>query len=283
MLRIFSLSLVSLFIGAATVFSAPASDLWPRWQKHNPENSEVIDHSVWQIFLDKYLVTNPLIAESPKISGINRVRYAGVSKIDYGLLKNYLTSLEDIPVSNFSRPQQRAFWINLYNAATVNLILEHYPLESITKISFSFFSFGPWDEELLSVEGEELSLNDIEHRILRPIWQDTRIHYALNCASLGCPNLLPQAFTELNTESLLEQGAHDYINHPRGANVQDDSLILSKIYDWYQADFGGNEDGVLLHLQQYSTKEWLKSLQTEELEIEYQYDWRLNAADSGKG
>jgi hypothetical protein len=283
MLRIFSLSLVSLFIGAATVFSAPASDLWPRWQKHNPENSEVIDHSVWQIFLDKYLVTNPLIAESPKISGINRVRYAGVSKIDYGLLKNYLTSLEDIPVSNFSRPQQRAFWINLYNAATVNLILEHYPLESITKISFSFFSFGPWDKELLSVEGEELSLNDIEHRILRPIWQDTRIHYALNCASLGCPNLLPQAFTELNTESLLEQGAHDYINHPRGANVQDDSLILSKIYDWYQADFGGNEDGVLLHLQQYSTKEWLKSLQTEELEIEYQYDWRLNAADSGKG
>ena len=283
MLRIFSLSLVSLFIGAATVFSAPASDLWPRWQNHNPENSEVIDHSVWQIFLDKYLVTNPLIAESPKISGINRVRYAGVSKIDYGLLKNYLTSLEDIPVSNFSRPQQRAFWINLYNAATVNLILEHYPLESITKISFSFFSFGPWDEELLSVEGEELSLNDIEHRILRPIWQDTRIHYALNCASLGCPNLLPQAFTELNTESLLEQGAHDYINHPRGANVQDDSLILSKIYDWYQADFGGNEDGVLLHLQQYSTKEWLKSLQTEELEIEYQYDWRLNAADSGKG
>ena len=156
-------------------------------------------------------------------------------------------------------------------------------MESITKISFSFFSFGPWDEELLSVEGEELSLNDIEHRILRPIWQDTRIHYALNCASLGCPNLLPQAFTELNTESLLEQGAHDYINHPRGANVQDDSLILSKIYDWYQADFGGNEDGVLLHLQQYSTKEWLKSLQTEELEIEYQYDWRLNAADSGKG
>ena len=283
MLRIFSLSLVSLFIGAATVFSAPASDLWPRWQKHNPENSEVIDHSVWQIFLDKYLVTNPLIAESPKISGINRVRYAGVSKIDYGLLKNYLTSLEDIPVSNFSRPQQRAFWINLYNAATLNLILEHYPLESITKISFSFFSFGPWDEELLSVEGEELSLNDIEHRILRPIWQDTRIHYALNCASLGCPNLLPQAFTELNTESLLEQGAHDYINHPRGANVQDDSLILSKIYDWYQADFGGNEDGVLLHLQQYSTKEWLKSLQTEELKIEYQYDWRLNAADSGKG
>jgi len=278
MLRIFSLSLVSLFIGAATVFSAPASDLWPRWQKHNPENSEVIDHSVWQIFLDKYLVTNPLIAESPKISGINRVRYAGVSKIDYGLLKNYLTSLEDIPVSNFSRPQQRAFWINLYNAATVNLILEHYPLESITKISFSFFSFGPWDEDLLSVEGVELSLNDVEHRILRPIWKDKRIHYTLNCASLGCPNLLPQAFTYLNTESLLEQGARDYINHPRGVKIQGENLILSKIYEWYQADFGGNEEGVIKHLQRYSTNKKLKYLHADDLEIEYQYSWLLNAA-----
>ena len=276
MLRIFSLSLVSLFIGAATVFSAPASDLWPRWQKHNPENSEVIDHSVWQIFLDKYLVTNPLIAESPKISGINRVRYAGVSKIDYGLLKNYLTTLEGISISSFSRPEQRAFWINLYNAATVNLILEHYPVESITNISFSFFSFGPWDEELLTIEGEELSLNDIEHRILRPIWQDPRIHYALNCASIGCPNLQPLAFTAKNTDSLLETGASEYINHPRGAKKEDKKLWLSKIFEWYQDDYGGNEAGVLIHIQKYAKENLANSLYEDELEIEYHYDWRLN-------
>jgi len=131
---------------------------------------------------------------------------------------------------------------------------------------------------LLSVEGEELSLNDIEHRILRPIWQDPRIHYALNCASLGCPNLLPQAFTELNTESLLEQGARDYINHPRGVNIQGKNLILSKIYEWYQADFGGNEEGLLLHLKQYSKNNLLRSLHADDLEIEYQYNWLLNAA-----
>ena len=281
--RRISLTLVALFICVTTVYSAPKSDLWPRWQSHNAENSELIDHSAWQIFLDNYLVSNQLNTESSTIAGINLVRYAAVSKEDRGLLNNYLKKLESTAVSSFSRAQQRAFWINLYNASTVNLILEHYPLESITKISFSFFSFGPWDEELLTVEGEELSLNDIEHRILRPIWRDPRIHYALNCASLGCPNLLPQAFTELNTESLLEQGARDYINHPRGADVQDDSIILSKIYEWYQADFGGDEEGVLLHLQQYSTKERLKSLNAEELEIDYQYDWRLNAADTDKG
>ena len=279
MTRRISLTLVALFICVTTVFSAPKSDLWPRWQSHNAENSDVIDHSAWQIFLDNYLVSNQLNTESSTIAGINLVRYAAVSKKARGLLNNYLKTLESTAVTSFSRAQQRAFWINLYNASTVNLILEHYPLESITKISFSFFSFGPWDEELLTVEGEELSLNDIEHRILRPIWRDPRIHYALNCASLGCPNLLPQAFTELNTESLLEQGARDYINHPRGADVQNDSIILSKIYEWYQADFGANEAGVLLHLQQYSTKERLKFWPTDELEIEYQYDWRLNAAD----
>ena len=283
MSRWISLTLFSLFTCVTTVFSAPESDLWPRWQSNNAENSDVIDHSEWQIFLDNYLFANLLNTENSKIAGINRVRYAAVSKKARGLLNNYLKTLESTAVSNFSHPQQRAFWINLYNASTVNLILEHYPLESITKISSSFFSFGPWDEKLLTIEGAELSLNDIEHRILRPIWHDPRIHYALNCASLGCPNLLPQAFTDLNTESLLEQGARDYINHPRGANVQDDILILSKIYEWYQADFGGNEEGVLLHLQQYSTKERLKSWPVDELEIEYQYDWRLNAADSDKG
>ena len=278
MLRFIFLVLVSLFIGTTTILSAPKSDLWPRWQTHNAENNEVIDHSAWQIFLEKYLVTNPLNTESSAISGINRLRYAGVSEKDRALLDNYLKNLEGTAVSSFSRPQQRAFWINLYNASTVNLILEHYPLETITNISFSFFSFGPWDEDLLSVEGVELSLNDVEHRILRPIWKDKRTHYALNCASLGCPNLLPQAFTYLNTESLLEQGARDYINHPRGVKIQGENLILSKIYEWYQADFGGNEEGVIKHLQRYSTNKKLKYLHADDLEIEYQYNWLLNAA-----
>ena len=277
MLRFIFLVLVSLFIGTTTILSAPKSDLWPRWQTHNAENNEVIDHSAWQIFLEKYLVTNPLNTESSAISGINRLRYAGVSEKDRALLNNYLKKLEGTAVSSFSRPQQRAFWINLYNASTVNLILEHYPLETITNISFSFFSFGPWDEDLLSVEGVELSLNDVEHRILRPIWKDKRTHYALNCASLGCPNLLPQAFTYLNTESLLEQGARDYINHPRGVKIQGENLILSKIYEWYQADFGGNEEGVIKHLQRYSTNKKLDYLHADDLEIEYQYNWRLNS------
>ena len=125
--RWISLTLFSLFICVSTVFSAPKSDLWPRWQSNNAENSDTIDHSVWQIFLDNYLATNLKNTEDSKISGINRVRYAAVSKKARGLLNNYLKTLESTAVSNFSRPQQRAFWINLYNASTVNLILEQLP------------------------------------------------------------------------------------------------------------------------------------------------------------
>ena len=276
MKRLIILSLVAFVLYKTSGIAAPKSELWPRWQTHNAENREVIDHSAWGIILKKYLVTSQLPTESSAPVGINLLQYGGVSKIDYDLLKIYLTTLEGIPISSFSRPEQRAFWINLYNAATVNLILEHYPVESITNISFSFFSFGPWDEELLTIEGEELSLNDIEHRILRPIWQDPRIHYALNCASIGCPNLQPLAFTAKNTDSLLETGASEYINHPRGAKTEDKKLWLSKIFEWYQDDYGGNEAGVLLHLQKYAKGKWANSLNEDELGIEYHYDWRLN-------
>ena len=276
MKRLITLSLVAFVLYKTSGIAAPKSELWPRWQTHNAENREVIDHSAWGIILKKYLVTSQLTMESSAPVGINLLQYGGVSKIDYDLLKIYLTTLEGIPISSFSRPEQRAFWINLYNAATVNLILEHYPVESITNISFSFFSFGPWDEELLTIEGEELSLNDIEHRILRPIWQDPRIHYALNCASMGCPNLQPLAFTAKNTDSLLETGASEYINHPRGAKTEDKKLWLSKIFEWYQDDYGGNEAGVLIHIQKYAKENLANSLYEDELEIEYHYDWRLN-------
>ena len=265
MKRLIILSLVSFVLYKTSGIAAPKSELWPRWQTHNAENREVIDHSAWAIILKKYLVTSQLPTESSAPVGINLMEYGGVSKIDYDLLKIYLTTLEGISISSFSRPEQRAFWINLYNAATVNLILEHYPVESITNISFSFFSFGPWDEELLTIEGEELSLNDIEHRILRPIWQDPRIHYALNCASIGCPNLQPIAFTAKNTDSLLETGASEYINHPRGAKKEDKKLWLSKIFEWYQDDYGGNEAGVLIHIQKYAKENLANSLYEDEL------------------
>lgn len=150
-------------------------------------------------------------------------------------------------------------------------------MESIRKIKFGFFSFGPWDEKLTKVNDEPLSLNDIEHRILRPIWQDNRIHYAVNCASISCPNLASAAYTSANTESLLQEGAINYVNHPRGVTFEGKDLMLSSIYDWYQVDFGGSEGGVLKHLLKFAKPELAGRLNGHAGDIDYRYDWNLNS------
>ena len=103
-------------------------------------------------------------------------------------------------------------------------------------------------------QGAEVSLNDIEHRILRPIWKDARIHYAVNCAAVGCPNLRRTAFTGDNAESLLELAARDYVNNPRGARFDDGGgLVVSSLYSWYREDFGGSVAGVLAQAAARST------------------------------
>ena len=124
---------------------------------------------------------------------------------------------------------------------------------------------------------ESLSLNDIEHRILRPIYGDPRIHYAVNCASLGCPNLAGLAYTATNTESLLEAGARAYINHPRGVELANGRLRLSSIYKWFKVDFGGTDERLLVHLRKYAEPELARQLAAYDGRIRYDYDWDLNA------
>jgi hypothetical protein len=194
-------------------------------------------------FLKKYVVT-----DHP--SGINRVRYAAVTADDKKALGAYLQHLQQADVTRLNRSEQKSYWINLYNALTVKVVLDHYPVKSIRDIDISpgIFSDGPWEAKLLIIQGRKVSLDDIEHRILRPLWKDNRVHYAVNCASLGCPNLQPDAYTAENTEALLEKGTREYENHARGARLGGDRLRLSSIYDWFQADFGASEEGVLRHL-----------------------------------
>ena len=253
------------------VAAAPKAELWARWQAHDSASKKVVDHSAWDQFLSYYLVTN-------HPSGINRVRYGAVSPEDRRNLHAYLDRLQQTRVSELNRPEQMAYWINLYNALTVRVVLEHYPVSSIRHIDISpgWLSRGPWGAKLLRIEDEEVSLDDIEHRILRPIWQDERIHYALNCASIGCPDLQPQAFTAANTDALLNQAAHNYVNHPRGVTVRDHRLHLSSIYDWFLADFGGNRDGIMHHLKTYAEPTLVKQLEIFSGRFVYDYDWGLN-------
>ncbi len=241
-------------------YAAPKADPWPYWNQSNPANSQVIDNSEWQRILDNNLVqqdSNTLFD------------YAHISSTDRQALLHYLNRLTKLDPRQFNKNEQFAYWVNLYNAATVQLILDNYPISSITKLG-GLFSFGPWDQEILTVNDQELSLNDIEHRILRPIWQDKRIHYAVNCASLGCPNLPATAFTADNTQSLLKQAELTFINSSKGVNITNGKLELSSIYDWYAVDFGG-EQGVLGYLSRFKPE-----IQQTNKKPSYQYNWALN-------
>jgi hypothetical protein len=260
--------LLGLSIGA--VSAAPKAELWPRWSGHDAQSTLTIDHQAWSDWIGRYLVIGD--------DGINRLAYQRVSDADHAGLKAYINSLAALPISRYNRAEQQAFWINLYNALTVDVVLDHYPLDSIRDIKSGFFSSGPWGLELVEVEGEKLTLDDIEHRILRPIWQDPRIHYAVNCASLGCPNLQPTAFTAANTERLLDTAAGEFVNHPRGARVDDGRLQVSSIYDWFEADFGGNDAGVIAHLRAYAGDELRQALIPVKRVSDDDYDWSLNRA-----
>ncbi|MDP4491297.1 DUF547 domain-containing protein [Vibrio sp. AH4] len=255
-----------LLIFSNIVYAAPKAELWAYWQANNDSNAASISHQAWQSILDRNLVQ---VGENALF------RYAEVTKEDKTLLNDYLDQLSKLDPREFNRQEQYAYWVNLYNALTVKLILDNYPVASITKLG-GLFSFGPWDEKVFTVAGQTLTLNDIEHRILRPIWKEPRTHYAVNCASLGCPNLQSQAFTAQNTEQLLSNAAHTFINSSKGATLNNDTLILSSIYDWFAVDFGNKED-LLIHLTQYRPELSLYSGK-----IDYQYDWKLNDAKEKK-
>ncbi len=251
---------------------APDADPWPGWEAHNSQSTDVIDVSVWNEILTTYV--------SQDGDGLNRFAYGAVSDADHQKLKQFIVDQTALPISTYARPAQKAYWINLYNAVTVDVVLDAYPVESIRDIDISpgLFSDGPWGKDLVAVEGVDLTLNDIEHRILRPIWQDARIHYAVNCASIGCPNLQTEAFTAENVGALLEAGAQAYVNSPRGVSIANGKVTISSIYDWFFEDFGTSEDDVLDHLIGYADEELASQLRSIGKLDDTAYDWTLNDA-----
>ena len=268
--KVILLWLSAIFIAAFTNISSATET--KNWLTSNETNTTAIDHQSWQLILNKYLISN-----DP--SGVNLFDYKQVSSKDKKTLEKYLISLQERDPRSYNKAEQKAYWINLYNALTVQLILNNYPVESITKLGNTFFSFGPWDDDAAGIAGITLSLNDIEHKILRPIFKDPRIHYAVNCASYSCPNLSGQAYTSSNTDQLLNDGAFEYINHPRAVKFDGDDLLLSSIYDWYLIDFGDNTTSLLNHLKQYasdSLKKKLMSFDVESDDIDHHYNWQLN-------
>ena len=245
------------------------------WDAANESNPKKIDHSAWQQQLDGYLRVHS--------SGINKFDYAALKKNakDRTKLESYLDYLQKIDPRDYSRAEQKAYWINFYNALTVKVVADAFPVKSILEICEDRVSgsqcSGPWKEVRAKVAGRGLTLDNIENDILRPIWKDNLIHYGVSCASYGCPNLLQTAFTGENTQKLLNGAAREYVNHPRGVSfMEDDLIIISSIYDWYSEDFGKSKQNIIRHLVSYADEGLAKRLRKFKGTMDYEYDWSLN-------
>lgn len=260
----------ALCIPFAAAQGAPKSELIDSyWLQSNPASRTIVDHEPWAAFLSKYV--------APGADGINRVRYGAAKNTpDHQALKAYLATLQAVDPAALTRDAQMAYWINLYNAITVDLVLDAYPVRSIKSVRGGLFNTGPWDVRVATVVGRRLMLNDIEHGILRPIWRDPRIHYAVNCASIGCPNLAARPYEAHNLEAMLDAAARDYVNHPRGVRMTMAGLRASSIYRWYSVDFGGSDQGLRAHLSQYAEPALQGRLGGRF--VGYDYDWSLNDA-----
>lgn len=256
-----------------SALGTPNSKSWERWATHRESSRKQMNPGPWKDFLDKYLDTTAA-------DHIFRLRYGDVSKAHREALDSYLAELQEAPISTFNRNEQKAYWINLYNAMTVAVVLRAYPIGSILDIRLSngLAGSGPWDAKIMRVEGIELSLNDIEHRILRRHWKDNRIHFALNCASLGCPNLASLPFNASNSEALLNRGASEFIQSKRGVSIDGGTLVLSSIFDWYKEDFGSGNDQVIAFISRYADPMQRSKLRNFKGNPKHQYDWKLNDA-----
>lgn len=207
-----------------------------------------------------------------------RVQFKGhQSLVDYKGLKSkpkalneYLKSLSSVSKSEynqFSSKQKLSFLINAYNAFTLKLIIDHYPVKSIKDIGSIFSS--PWKKEFFKLFGKEMNLDTIEHGMIRKDFKEPRIHFAVNCASIGCPSLAKSAFVAENLNSQLEAAAMNFLKNKDKNYALKNTLKLSKIFDWYGGDFE-NLGGVEVYIK---SKLGLKG----KYKIDYlDYDWNLN-------
>ena len=212
----------------------------------------VVNHEAWTALLQKH------------VTKTGKVNYKGFRE-DADQLKAYIKSLgKQIPTKSWTKDEKLAYWINAYNAMTVDLILKNYPLESIKEID------NPWKQELWTLEGKEYDLNTIEHKILRKM-NEPRMHFAINCASFSCPPLLNKAFTAENMDAQLTQVTKTFLADSKRNTIAQNKVEISKIFKWFSSDF--KENGSLIDfLNKYSSVKINK-----DADIDYKdYNWSLN-------
>lgn len=220
-------------------------------------------HQIWDGLLKQHVKAN------------GYVDYSGFRK-DIEQLNSYLDILSDSPPkASWTRDEKMAYWINAYNAFTIKLVVEHYPVKSIKEIKRGIpFVNTVWDIKFIKLGGQDYDLNKIEHGILRKEFQDARVHAAVNCASYSCPPLRGEAFTADRLQEQLEDAMRSFVNDPMRNNITDERAELSAIFKWFSGDFKADADTVIDFINRYAEHSISASTKVSYLE----YNWSLNDA-----
>ena len=226
-------------------------------------------HAAFTTILNKYV-------SAPDRQGLTHFNYGGLkaNSSDRTALDRYIKGLEGVNPNKLSANAAIAYYANLYNAVTVKVVTDNYPLKSIRKLGS--FNSGPWKKDLFTINGVPASLDKVEHGILRKKFPSPYIHYMVNCASVGCPNLPQAAWEENSLDRIRVQAARDYINSPRGVMLTPQGLKVSSIFKWFKEDFGGNEQGIIRHIRQHANPELAAAIDKGARITDYGYDWSLN-------
>lgn len=240
--------------------------LLPIYSNNYESSNRFVDHSNWDRLLKKHVTDEGWV--NYKDFRSDRVQ-----------LQSYLEYLSNNPPGqNWSRNDKIAYWINVYNAFTIELILKHYPVESIKDIGSIIqipFINTPWDIKFIKIGDKEYDLNNIEHSILREKFNEPRIHFALNCASRSCPKLRREAYVGKKLDQQLDEMAIEFINDPSRNIISRHEVQLNKIFSWYKGDFTEGQS-LIEYINRYS-----RIKVNEDAEISYlDYDWSLNSIDN---
>ena len=239
------------------------------------------NHSDWDMLLKKHVVA---------VSGsqATRINYAGVAanSVQFEKYLTELSSVKRVEFDSWTKHQQLAFLINAYNAWTVELVLSAYPdIESIKDIGSVFSS--PWSKEFFSLLDETRSLDNVEHDLIRGSgrYNEPRIHFAVNCASIGCPALRAEAYVAERLDTQLEDATRRFLSNRNQNRFEDDTLKVSSIFKWYRKDFKQGWRGLktlndffaYYHQELKLNQNHIDRLKSESIDIEFlSYDWKLN-------
>lgn len=230
-----------------------------KFENMTPSRLDSLDHILWDRMLKKY------------VSSEGKVDYVGFQSSVLEL-SEYLGHLsQNPPAAGWSKEDKLSYWINAYNAFTVQLILNHYPLKSIKDISNGLPMLNsPWDISFFKIGGVDFDLNTIEHEVLRKQFDEPRIHFAINCASISCPKLRNEAYLPSKLESQLDDQAQYFIHNRQKNQIDKSELKLSKIFNWFQSDFT-KQGSLHSYLRNYAPA--INDAQ----KIDYlDYNWTLN-------